>query len=60
MLDSDALFPHYMIHPITIWAILLAAVTSVALQKRLIPAPVIAVVFCGFIALQLSGKIIKI
>ena len=60
VLDSDALFPHYMIHPITIWAILLAAVTSIALRKKLIPPPVIAALLFGFIALQLSGNIIKI
>jgi hypothetical protein len=57
---DGARWPHYMVHVIAMWALLLAAVAGFAISNKLVPAPVLSVVLCGFVLLQLSGHIIKI
>ncbi len=59
LLDGSR-FPHYMVHVIAMWALLLAAVAGFAISNKLVPAPILGVVLCGFVLLQISGHVIKI
>jgi hypothetical protein len=59
LLDG-ARFPHYMVHVIAMWALLLAAVVGNAWSRKLVPAPLLTVFLCGLVLLQVSGHIIKI
>jgi 4-amino-4-deoxy-L-arabinose transferase-like glycosyltransferase len=53
-------FPHYMVHVIAMWALLLAAVCGFVFSGRLLPRPLLSTVLGGFILLQISGLGIKI
>ncbi len=59
LLDGSQ-FPHYMVHVISMWALLLAAVSGFAISNRLLPRPFILTALGGFVVLQLSGHIFKI
>jgi len=59
LLDG-AQVPHYMVHVIAMWALLLAAVAGAAVSNKLVPIPLLASLLCGLILLQISGHVIKI
>jgi hypothetical protein len=59
LLDG-AQFPHYMVHVISVWALLLAAISGVAISRKLIPVPILVGVLAVFVLLQISGHAIKI
>jgi hypothetical protein len=59
LLDGSR-FPHYMVHVIAMWALLLAAITGFAISNKLVPAPLLSLFLCGFVLLQICGNAIKI
>ncbi|MBO0911328.1 MAG: glycosyltransferase family 39 protein [Acidobacteria bacterium] len=59
LLDGNRV-PHYMVHVITMWALLLGAVVGRAWSRGLLSKPTLAAVLGGLIIFQIAGSAIKI
>lgn len=59
LLDG-AQVPHYMVHVISMWGLLLAAVAGTAVSNKLVPTRLLVSLLCAFVLLQMSGHAIKI
>ena len=59
LLDGERV-PHYMVHVITMWALLLGAIVGRAWSRELVSRRALAGVLSAFIGFQIAGSAIKV